>query len=293
MSKNFWEIDDLRPAFAYSHEVIKVYAKSFYIACQLLPTDKKWATYSVYAFCRFADNLIDKIRDRSLEDLNLELSLFEEELKLGYKFGESEHPALSGLIYSMKKYNMPLEYALDLIKGVRMDLNIKRYDSFDELYVFCYRVASVVGLMMTYILGFKEKETLIYAEKLGIAMQLTNILRDVQEDKQMNRIYLPKDLMDKYGITYQDIIDEKFSDNFKALMKEMVNRAWDYYHESEKGIEMLDANARFAIVAASKIYSGILTQIEKNDYNPFKGRVFVPKSKKIAIIFSEYIKFRF
>lgn len=276
--------------FLYSKSVIKYYAKSFYLSSQFLPKRKKFGAYAVYAFCRFADNIVDNPRNRSKKEIKKELDALKEELILSFRYGESEHPALSALSKVAVEFEMPIEYPLDLIEGVKMDLNINRYNSFDDLYLFCYRVASTVGLMMTYILGFKDNETLVYAEKLGIAMQLTNILRDISEDKDQGRIYLPLDELNKYGISEYNIINENFNENFQKLMKFNVERAEKYYEDSEPGIKQLDKDSQFAIYAASKIYSGILKKIELNDYNPFVGRAFVPKSQKFAILLNEIIK---
>ena len=191
-----------------------------------------------------------------------------------------------------KHFNIAREYPLDLIKGVHMDTSISRYETFDDLYLFCYRVAGVVGLMMTPVLGYKDPEAMIYAEKLGIAMQLTNILRDIREDKEMNRIYLPLEEIRKFGIDVDHFFEEKMSDNFQKLMKYQIERAYQYYDEADAGIKLLDRDAQFAIYSASKIYRGILRKLELQDYNPFKGRVYVPQFKKLQILVSEALRTR-
>lgn len=280
----------LLPYLKLSKSIIKYHAKSFYFASAFLPKQKKLATYIIYCFCRYVDNIIDKPRSRSKDELNDELNSIKNELTIAYKYGESEHPILGIFIKVIKQYDIPIDYAFELIEGVRMDLNYDRYENFDELYKFCYRVAAVVGLMMTYILGFKDKNTLIYAEKLGIAMQLTNILRDIKEDKDNNKIYLPMDEIRAYKLSEEDFINENFNYNFKEFIIFQSNRAKAFYEESKAGIPMLDKDSRFAISAALKIYSGILKEIEKLDYNVFKQRAFVSTSKKIGILISEYFK---
>jgi phytoene synthase len=288
--KEFWNKKEAKSSFILSNSIIKQHAKSFYFASKFLPKRKKWATFAVYGFCRYADNIIDNPRERTKEELINELDVLRNELELAYKYGESEHPILRSFIVAAKEYNIPSKYAFDLIDGVQMDSEFIRYNTFEELYEFCYKVASVVGLMMTYILGFKEEKTLDYAEKLGIGMQLTNILRDIKEDKEMDRIYIPLEDLEKFGLTEWDIINEKFSDNFKNMMKFQVDRAASYYHDADIGISMLDKESRFAIYSASKIYGSILLKIKERNYNPFKGRVFVPKSEKLKILSQEYIK---
>lgn len=279
--------------FKYSKSVIKYYAKSFYFSSQFLPKRKKIGAYSVYCFCRYADNIVDNPRKRDINDIKKELESLQNELELAFKYGESEHPALSSLSIIAKEFHIPVKYAIELIEGVKMDLEINRYNNFEDLYLFCYRVASTVGLMMTYVLGFEKDETLDYAEKLGIAMQLTNILRDIKEDKDNDRIYLPLQEMKNYSLSEFNIINENFDENFKNLMQFNVNRARKYYDEAEPGISQLDKDARFAIYAASRIYSGILSKIADNNYNPFIGRAFVPKSKKLRIVFNELLRTKF
>jgi 15-cis-phytoene synthase len=274
----------------YSREVIRNYAKSFWFASRLLPSKKRQAAWAIYAFCRYADNIVDKQRLRTNSEIISEIDYLRNEITIAYRTGESEHPALAEFIRVAMEYKIPVEYPLDLLKGIEMDLTPKQFQNFDELYIYCYRVASVVGLMMTYILGFKNSEALIYAEKLGIGMQHANILRDIKEDKLMGRIYLPVNELNQFSVSADDIFSERFSDNFIELMKFQVNRANQYFRDADLGIAMLDRDARFSIYSASRIYNGILKKIEKNGYNPFLGRVYVPTSKKLSILVGELIK---
>lgn len=288
---SYWKINNtVLPDFVYAKSVIDYYAKSFSFAVKLLPEEKKWATYAVYAFCRYTDNIIDNPRQRSEFEISTEISSLENELKLAQKYNESEHPAISAFAISAKEFNIPYKYAFELIEGVKMDTYKTKYETFDELYVFAYRVASVVGLMMSYILGFKNEETLKYAEKLGVAMQLTNILRDIKEDKTRGRIYIPLEDIERFGVSIQDFMSERFTDRFKDLMKFQVDRTLEFYKDSEKGIPMLNKDSRFTIYAASKIYGQILDKLQKLDYNPFLGRVYVPKYQKLSALLSEYFK---
>ena len=259
-----------RAQFKYARSITAHYSKSFYLATCLLPRYKRWATFALYGFCRHIDNLTDNPRERTEQEIRHELSYLEAELKTAFRTGESEHPIVGPFISVAKEYGISLEYPLHLIKGVQMDTSINRYETFDDLYLFAYRVAGVVGLMMTPLLGHNNADAMKYAEKLGIAMQITNILRDIKEDKDMNRM----------------------SENFKNLMKFQVDRAHNYYEEADKGIKMLDRDAQFAIYSASKIYRGILKKIELRNYNPFEGRVFVPQPKKLQILVGEALRTR-
>lgn len=288
---DIWLNQENRAVFEHARSVTAHWSKSFYMASGLLPREKKWATYALYGFCRYADNLIDNPREhRSREELLHEVDTLAKELRIAHRTGESEHPVLKPYIQVATRYEIPSRYALDLLKGVTMDLEQDRYASFSELYIFCYRVAAVVGLMMTHILGFSHPIALRYAEELGLAMQLTNILRDVREDAERGRIYLPQDELARFGVSEEDILEGRMSENLRALMKFQVQRARCYYESAERGIALLDRGSRFAIVAASRIYSGILDQIEANDYNPFVERYFVTKSKKLGMLFREFLR---
>ncbi|MCB0306717.1 MAG: phytoene/squalene synthase family protein [Calditrichaeota bacterium] len=288
----FWLNHHHKAAFEHARLLTAHFSKSFYISARMLPRETRWATYAVYGFCRYADNLIDNPRHRSRQELLEEAEFLMKELQIAYRTGESEHPIVNPFIIVARKYNIPIEYPMDLLRGVQMDLQNTRYQSFEDLYLFCYRVAGVVGLMMTHVLGYKDPAAFKYAENLGIAMQLTNILRDIQEDKRMGRIYLPLEELQQFGVSEHDIINEHMSENLRQLMKFQVRRAHQYYESSAKGVAMLHRKSQFAIYAASKIYRGILYKIEARHYNPFLGRVFVPQVKKVGILLQEIFRTR-
>lgn len=285
-------IEANRVYFEFARSLTADYSKSFYFSACLLPRQKRWATFALYGFCRHIDNLIDKPRERSLPDTLRELDFLEAELNTAYRTGESEHPVLRPFIAVAMHYGIPKDYPLDLIKGVRMDTENNRYNTFDDLYLFCYRVAGVVGLMMTHVLGHKSDDAFQYAEKLGVAMQLTNIIRDVKEDKNMGRIYFPLEELHAHGCSARTILDEHMTPQFRKFMKFQIDRTRGYYDEAEAGIKMLEKDAQFAIYSARKIYHGILKKVELHDYNPFLGRVFVPMRQKVYIILCEVIRTR-
>lgn len=288
-----WKLtDEDRAAFEYARRITAYYSKSFYVSARILPADRRWATYALYGFCRHCDNLIDTPRQRTRSEIFGEIEFLTEELQIAYNTGESEHPIVRSFIFVAKRYGIPIEYPLDLLKGVAMDIQQARYITFDELTFFCYRVASVVGLMMTHILGYKDKRAFEYAKLLGIAMQLTNILRDIKEDKEMGRIYLPQADLSVFGVSNQDILNEKMTPQLRALMKFQIKRADRYYFEAIPGISLLKTESQYAIHSAAKIYRGILRQIEARNYNPFTGRVFVPPIQKIGILLHEVLRMK-
>lgn len=286
----YWKNSSLAASFKLAREMTKHYSKSFYISARMLPRERRWATYALYGFCRYADNMIDNPRERSEAELLNELDFLAEELKIAYRTGESEHPILKSFIAVAQEYGIPMDYPMDLLEGVQMDIRNPQFVTTDELFLFSYRVAGVVGLMMTHVLGYKTKRAFLYAEKLGIAMQLTNILRDIKEDKDMGRIYLPHEELITFGVSKDDIYQENMTRNLKKLIKFNVKRAHSFYVEANKGIPMLHTESQFAIYSASKIYRGILRKIEARNYNPFLGRVFVPQRQKIKILTREVFR---
>lgn len=284
---------DLRMSLKYARSQTAFYSKSFFLSSALLPKEKRWDTYALYSFCRYADNIVDRPRNRTPEELIQEVEALAGELHIAYKTGESEHPIIKSFIHVAMKYQIPIIYPLELLEGVKMDLERNRYETFDDLYLFAYRVAGVVGILMTYVLGYKDESAFEYAEKLGVAMQLTNILRDVQEDKNMGRIYLPQQEIRQFDLQEEDFFNENITPNFRKFMNFQVNRAHQHYLEAHDGIKLLTENTQFAIYAASKIYKGILLKIEARNYNPFLGRVFVSQGKKLLILLGELLRTRF
>ena len=279
-----------RAAFEHARRITAYYSKSFYFSARMLPSEQRWATYALYGFCRYCDNLIDTPRQRTKSELLKEIQFVAEELRIAYDTGESEHPVIRAFILVAKSYGIPIAYPLDLLKGVAMDIQRTRYKTFDDLSLFCYRAAAVVGLMMTHVLGYKDDRAFDYAKQLGIAMQLTNILRDIKEDKEMGRIYLPQIEWVQFGVSERDILEEKMTPQLKSLIKYQVERADRYYAEAIPGISLLKTESQYAIYSAAKIYRGILRKIEAHDYNPFLGRVFVPSIQKVGILLHEGLR---
>jgi len=241
--------------------------------------------YAVYAFCRYTDNIIDAPRTRDNDALQGELDAWREELCRANGTGESQHPVLSGFVRVMRAYGIPLQLPLELIRGVEMDLRHDRYESFTDLNTFCYRVASVVGVMMTHVFGFSDESAFHYAETLGLAMQLTNILRDVDEDWRLRRkIYLPLEEMRRFGLEETDIAERKMSEDMRAFLTEQVRRAHAYFENADVGISMLHRRSRMAVAAASALYREILREIERSEYDVFSRRPVVPTHRKIRIL---------
>jgi phytoene synthase len=270
----------LTELYAEAASVTAQHSKSFYFATRFFPRRLAQSAHAVYWFCRHTDDLVDECP--TLEDGRRDLEDWARQVEIGLSGGAVTHPVLVTFLDAVHRHAIPAQYPLELIEGMRMDLENIRYQTFDELRLFCYRVASVVGLMMTHVIGFRG-EALPYATDLGIAMQLTNILRDLGEDLERGRIYLPACEMDQFGYSEQDFRRRIRNEAFHALMQFQVERARRYYAESEPGIPLLSADGRFAVKVASDVYRGILRQIERSGYDTFDRRVYVPAPRKYWI----------
>ena len=193
---------------------------------------------------------------------------------------------------TIARYHIPRHYALQLIDGVSRDLTQSRYQTFEELTTYCYGVASTVGLMSMYIVGFSSNDAVPYAIKLGVALQMTNILRDVGEDYQNGRLYLPREELAFYGIREQDIALGRVTDNWRQFVKFQIERTRQLYEESWQGVKMLESEGQLAIGAASIFYQCILDQIEKNDYNVFTKRASLSAMDKLGKIPALWLKIK-
>ena len=271
---------DLPALYLQAAAVTAQGSKSFYFATRFFPRDMARAAHAVYWFCRYTDDLADECT--SIEEGRRDLESWAAQVRAALDGEPPEHPVLGPFLDTVRKYEIPREYPLELIEGMRMDLAGTRYRTFYELRVFCYRVASVVGLMMSHVIGFRG-DPRSYAIDLGIAMQLTNILRDIGEDLARGRVYLPSEEMERFGYSERMLMKRKRDDGFRELMRFQVKRARSYYKAAEPGIGMLSKEGRFAVKIASDVYRTILDQIERSDYNVFDKRAVVPAVQKYRL----------
>lgn len=265
---SYWAGDAaLRKAYKQAERITSEYSKSFYFASALLPEEKRSAVRALYAFCRTVDDIVDESTDTERET---QLDYWRRMVEAA-SFSEGDLVA-AAWADTLARYHIPRHYALQLIDGVARDLVQTRYQTFDELATYCYGVASTVGLMSMYIVGFHSSDAVPYAIKLGVALQMTNILRDVGEDYQAGRLYLPREELAFYGVREQDIVEGRVTDNWRQFMKFQIDRTRQLYEASWQGVKMLEREGQFAIGAASVFYQGILDEIEKNDYDVFTRR---------------------
>jgi 15-cis-phytoene synthase len=286
------EIEDLRLRGAYAHcrAVTRKYAKTFYMATRFLPYHKQRSIFAIYALCRYLDDLVDETEDLimkekiSYAEIIDRTELFKTKLISTYRGVEHDNPILLAFADVLNRFHISIEYPLMLLDGVSMDLTKNRYETFDELYDYSYKVASVVGLMTSEVFGYRNPKALDHAVDLGIAMQLTNILRDIGEDLDRNRIYLPSEDLKNFNITESELFEKKVTDKFKEMMTFQIQRARDYYSSSDEGILMLNRDSWLPVKLARENYSRILDKIEQNNFEVFNSRAYLNSTEKFSIL---------
>ncbi len=276
------------------------WAKTFYLGTLLLPPIKRKAIWAIYVWCRRTDELMDseEAQKRSKSELADRLNAWEirtEEIFKGNVHDELDHVMAD----TIEKFPQSIQPYLDMIEGQRMDLEKTRYKTFKELELYCYRVAGTVGLMTQNVMGIDPAYTSApwsecpdpskAAIALGIANQLTNILRDVGEDRSRGRIYLPQEDLQKFGYSEEDLIEGKINTEWKRLMAFELKRAREWFSVSEEGVRWLSADARWPVWTSLRLYRGILNSIERLDYDVFNNRAYVSKFMKIIELPISYV----
>jgi phytoene synthase len=259
----------LQRAYAHCARITREHSKTFCLASGLLPKAKRRAIRALYAFCRVSDDLVD----RADEDPSRALEAWRQRA-LGNP-PRLDEPVALAWADTVARYRVPTQYAHQLIEGIGLDLYVKRYETFGQLAKYAYGVASTVGLMAMHIIGFRDRSAIPYAVKLGIALQLTNILRDVQEDWEKGRLYLPREELAEFDLSEADIAAGRVNDRWRAFYRFQVERNHRLYAEAMPGIGLLHPDGRFAIAAASELYRAILDDIEAHDYDVFSRRAHV------------------
>jgi len=262
----------------YCQEKTVSSGSSFYSSFRFLPEKKRRAITALYAFCREVDDVVDECHD--VDVARQTLSWWRSEVSSLY-LGKATHPVTLALQNLLTDFNLAEELLLEIIDGMEMDLDIQRYANFKELSLYCYRAASVVGLLSAEIFGFKNRNTLKYAHDLGMAFQLTNILRDVREDAERGRIYLPQDELEKFGVTQQDLTQPITSDAVQALFQFQAERARDYYSRAFKQLPDEDRYSQRTGLIMAEIYQSLLDEIEDDKYRVLEHRVKLTPLRKI------------
>lgn len=254
---------------------------SFSFSFRFLDPEKRRAITALYAFCREVDDVVDECKEESVA--RQKLAWWHEEIARLYH-DQPQHPVTRALKPFIDKYDLAEEHFTEIIDGMEMDLDQNRYATFSELSLYCYRAASVVGLLAAGIFGFQDRHTLKYAHNLGMAFQLTNILRDVAEDAARNRIYLPQEELVRFGISEEDILNGHNSDAMKRLFAFQAERAESFYQQAMAELPEVDRYNQLSGLLMSAVYRATLQEIIKRDYPVMQGRVRLPTWRKLWLV---------
>lgn len=279
-------------AQTYCTTLTKTSGSNFYYSFLFLPKARRDAMYTVYAFCKEVDNAVDEPPPGSHPQE--ELARWRRELAAAYD-GTPTFPVTISLAQHVRDLSIPHAYFEELIKGVEMDLTTKRYATFDQLSLYCYRVASVVGLICLHVFGTTSPRAQDYAVNLGMAFQLTNILRDLGNDAECGRVYLPQEDFARFGYREEDLLHRRYKPEFTALMQFEVARAKDYYAKAARALASLPRNERQALTVAEimrGVYGRILQRIEESGYRVLGDRVTLSSSHRLAVAAGVWLRSR-
>jgi len=268
----------LDECYQHCRDIARTNSKTFYLSALFLAPEKRRAVWAVYAFCRTADDIVDRLTPAAERLAAID---YWERALLTACSGSTDERILVALADAIGRFDIPLQPALALLRGARLDITVRRYATYADLHEYCYLVASTVGLLTSPILGYTSRSALDYGVTLGRAMQMTNILRDVGEDARLGRIYLPLADLQRFGYTESSVFEEVVDDAFVALMKFQIERVRRLYAEAEPGIALLAPESRYTVRLALTLYRRILHSIEANRYDVFTKRAYVPFRSKL------------
>jgi phytoene synthase len=279
-------------SYEYCRHVAKTQARNFYYSFTVLPPEKKAAMCAIYAFMRYCDDITDG--DSQSADMQARLDEWRKALDRTFDGNYGDSLILPAFHDVTIKYRIPSRFFYDVIDGAEMDLSLSRYETFDDLRQYCYKVAGVVGFVCIHVWGFTGGDDIyIPAEACGLAFQLTNILRDVREDAKRGRIYLPLEDIRRFGLTEADILQEKLTQPFMELMRFEVDRAKEYYHNALPLLDRLEPDSRSTFVIMFRIYRGLLDKIEAHGYDVFSSRARLSAAEKVGIVAQTWLGSRF
>jgi len=272
----------------YCQEKAAKSGSSFYYSFMFLPKQKREAITALYAFCREVDDIVDECTE--LKVAQVKLAWWKDEIRNLY-LNKPIHPVTKALEPVIKQFQLDEEHFHEIIDGMEMDLNFNRYEDFKQLQLYCYRVASVVGILSAQIFGFQNRKTLKFAHDLGMAFQLTNIIRDVGEDARRNRIYIPLDELAKFNVTEEDILKSRESDAVKKLLESQIERAETYYDKALQELPAEDKNNQRVGLIMTAIYRTLLREIKVDGAEKvLNARISLGTLRKLWIAVSTWIK---
>lgn len=271
----------------YCQQKAAASGSSFYYSFLFLPPERRRAITALYAYCREVDDVVDECTDAGVA--RAKLAWWRDEIGKLYA-GKPNHPVTLALAPATSAYGIEQQHMLELIDGMAMDLDYNRYPDFDTLKLYCHRVAGVVGLMSASIFGYADKQTLSYASALGLAFQLTNIIRDVGEDARRNRIYLPLDELQRFGVTENDIRQARDTDNFQKLMTFQLQRAFAQYDAAFAQLPACDRKPQIPGIIMASIYRTLLEEIRDDGCRVLHQRTSLTPIRKLWIAFKTWLQ---
>jgi 15-cis-phytoene synthase len=271
----------LDSSYAIAETVARTRARNFYYSFVVLPPEKRLALCAVYAFMRYCDDVSDG--SGGLDEKRKGLEEWRARLDAAIRGQTGGAPILPAFHDTVRKFSIPGEYFHWIIDGAEMDLTVPSYRTFEELYRYCFRVASAVGLVCLQIFGYREQRARVLAERCGIAFQLTNILRDVKEDATLGRIYLPEEDLDRFGYAAADLRSGVVDERFRELMGFQARRAGEYYAQARELVSLVDTTSRPALWAMIEIYERLLKKIVRRRFDVFSARVRLSSTEKSLI----------
>ena len=281
--------NSLEESYRLCRAIARRTAKNFYYSFLVMPQEKRRSMCAIYAFMRRSDDIADSAANPAVA---LEgLRKWRAQVEAALNGGSSDEPILPALADTVKRYRIEPRYFRELLDGTEMDQAVTRYETFDDLYKYCYHVASVVGLIVLPVFGTTDESAKVPAEACGIAFQLTNILRDVKEDAQMGRVYLPREDLRKFGVEESDLMNGTATPQFLELMKFEAGRAHEFYGKAQPLLAMIDPDSRGTLAVMIGIYGGILDKIENRGFAVFDGKIRLSAAEKCWIVIRNWVKY--
>ena len=280
--------EGLPAAYEHCRQITCRYGTTYYFSTCFFPASVRPAVYALYAWVRYPDEWVDNPGDLTLAEQRDKLREWRDATADALKTGGSFHPVLRAWADAARRYEVPVTYMWAFLEAMERDLTVAQYDTFEDLKQYTYGSASVVGLMMCHLIGAKDPAATPYADSLGLAMQLTNFLRDIGEDwRDRRRLYLPLEDMARFGVTREEIAAGHVTDNFALLMKFEICRTRCLFARADAGMHYIPREGRLPVQLARILYSRILDKIEQNGYDVFTRRARVPAWEKLTVLANE------
>ncbi len=285
----------LRASYQACKKLNSKHGKTYYLATLLLPPAKRPHVHALYGFARYADEIVDDLASNlTVDEKAVALKKWSDQVLLDMKSGRSNDPIAAAVVDTAIKFKIPIAYFESFLHSMRMDLTVTQYQSYEDLHEYVYGSAAVIGLQMVAVLGTTSSEAVVLAneaaEKLGIAFQLANFIRDVGEDLDRGRVYLPMNELEAHGVSRQMLEARVLTLEIKNALKEQIQRVKRLQKESVPGIQLLTPGARECIQAASELYCGIVDEVEKIDYQIFTKRAKTSTWRRIRVALPAYLR---